>query len=428
MRSKRLFATAAICLVAALLLFFYLHGRHQGDVAAAVSSPTVSVATARIGYIASQLTVAGIFQPFQEIDVHGKVSGYIRRIYVDIGDRVRQGQTLAVLEVPELTAEVAGAQAGIAQTQQNIIRLQNEVTMEQASYAAVHANYTRLKQASDQQPGLVAAQELDDALARDKTAAAQIDAAKSAVAAAQGQLGVAKAEDLRVSSMEQYATITAPYNGVVTMRYADTGSLIPAGTAEGLNQAVVRLAQSDVLRLRMPIPERDVPDVQIGSVVTVHVQATGQQFPATVVRFTRDVSNSTRTMLTEVDVKNPDLTLTPGMYATVTFNLEEKKAALLVPASAVIQGDQPSVMLVDGNNRVEKREVVLGIAGSNSQEIASGLQSGDRVIVGGVSTLQPGEVVRAQAAPPDLTGYQSSSNEEKTPNKDGMKPSQKGGN
>jgi multidrug efflux pump subunit AcrA (membrane-fusion protein) len=111
--------------------------------------------------------------------------------------------------------------------------------------------------------------------------------------------------------MEQYATITAPYNGVVTMRYADTGALIPAGTAEGLNQAVVRLAQSDVLRLRMPVPERDVPLVHVGSQVTVHVQATGQQFPGTVVRYTRDVSNSTRTMLTEVDVNNPDLDAHP---------------------------------------------------------------------------------------------------------------------
>ena len=197
----------------------------------------------------------------------------------------------------------------------------------------MHANYKRLKQASDQQPGLVAAQELEDALAKDQAAAAQVDAAKSAVAAAQGQLGVSRAESQRVSSMEQYATITAPYNGVVTMRYADTGALIPAGTAEGLNQAVVRLAQSDVLRLRMPVPERDVPLVHIGSVVTVHVQATGQQFPGTVVRFSRDVSNATRTMLTEVDVKNPDLTLTPGMYADVTFNLEEKNNALIVPAS-----------------------------------------------------------------------------------------------
>ena len=427
MRYKRFLAIAAGCLAATFLLLFFLRSRRQNDVsAAAAPPPMVSVATARTGYIASQLTVAGVFQPFQEIDVHGKVSGYIRRIYVDIGDRVRQGQTLAVLEVPELTAEVAGAQAGIAQTQQNISRLQNEVAREQANYAAAHANYVRLKQASDQQPGLVAAQELDDALARDRTAAAQVDAAKSAVAAAGGQLGVARAENMRVSSMEQYATITAPYSGVVTMRYADTGSLIPAGTAEGLNQAVVRLAQSDVLRLRMPIPERDVPDVHIGSVVMVHVQATGQQFPATVVRFTRDVSNSTRTMLTEVDVRNPDLALTPGMYATVTFNLEEKNDALLVPASAVLQGDQPSVMLVDGNNRVQKRPVTLGIAGSNSQEVTAGLQPGDRVIIGDLSALQPGAAVTPQPASIDLTDYQMSNKE--VSNKDGRNSSRKGGN
>jgi RND family efflux transporter MFP subunit len=408
MRSRRLLVIAACC-IAAIVLFYFLHGRHgeEGDTTQAASAkPSVSVATAKPGFIANQLTVAGVFQPYQEVDVHGKVSGYIRHIYVDIGDRVRQGQTLAVLEVPELQAEVAGAQAGITQTQQNIIRLQNEVARERAGYAAVHANYVRLKQASDQQPGLVAAQELDDALAKDHAAASQVDAAKSAVAAAQGQLGVSKAENLRVSSMVQYATITAPYTGVVTMRYADTGALIPAGTAEGLNQAVVRLAQSDVLRLRMPIPERDVPMVHVGSVVSVHVQATGQQFPGTVVRFTRDVSNATRTMLTEVDVANPSLALTPGMYADVTFNLEEKKDALIVPASAIVQGDQPSVMLVNGSNQVVKRPVVLGIAGGNAQEITSGLQPGDRVIIGGASTLQPGQQVNPQPAPNDLANYQ----------------------
>jgi RND family efflux transporter MFP subunit len=407
MRFKRQFTVVGCCIAVVLLVIYFLH-KHRADGAAEAPAPlpTVSVATAQNGFIANQLTVAGVFQPFQEIDVHGKVSGYIRRIYVDIGDRVRQGQTLAVLEVPELQAEVAGAQAGVTQTQQNISRLKNEVAREQAGYAAVHANYVRLKQASDQQPGLVAAQELDDALAKDQSAASQVDAAKSAVAAAEGQLGVSRAENLRVSSMEQYATITAPYNGVVTMRYADTGSLIPAGTAEGLNQAVVRLAQSDVLRLRMPIPERDVPLVHEGSQVNVHVQATGQTFPGTVIRFTRDVSNATRTMMTEVDVKNPSLALTPGMYADVTFNLEQKNNALIVPASAIIQGDQPSVMLVDSNNRVEKRSVELGISGSNSQEIASGLKLGDRVIIGGLSALQPGQKVTPQAAKTDLANYQ----------------------
>jgi RND family efflux transporter MFP subunit len=408
MRSKRLVLIAA-CTVAAIGFWLYYLHSHKTEAAAETSTatpPAVSVATAHTGSIANELTVAGIFQPFQEIDVHGKVSGYIKHIYVDIGDRVHQGQTLAVLEVPELQAEVAGAQAGITQTEQNIGRLKSEVAREQATYAAVHANYERLKQASEQQPGLVAAQELDDALGKDGSAASQVDAAKSAVAAAQGQLGVSRAENLRVTSMEQYATITAPYNGVVTMRYADTGALIPAGTAEGLNQAVVRVAQSDILRLRMPVPERDVPLVHIGSQVTVHVQATGQQFPGTVVRFTRDVSNATRTMLTEVDVKNPDLKLTPGMYADVNFNLEQKNDALIVPASAVIQGDQPSVLLVDGNNRVEKRSVVLGIASGNAQEVTSGLQPGDKIIIGGQSELQLGQQVTPQPSRSDLTNYQ----------------------
>lgn len=408
MRTKRVLVAAACSLAAALLLIHFLPARpeQQSVTDTTPAPPSVSIAIAHTGLIANQLTVAGVFQAFQEIDVHGKVSGYIRRIYVDIGDRVHKGQTLAVLEVPELQAEVAGAQAGITQTQQNIGRLQNEVSMEQANYAAVHANYTRLKQASDEQPGLVAAQELDDAMAKDRSAAAQVDAARSAVAAAQGQLGVSRAENLRVSSLEQYATITAPYTGVVTMRYADTGALIPAGTAEGLNQAVVRLAQSDVLRLRMPVPERDVPLVHIGSQVTVHVQATGQQFPGTVVRYTRDVSNATRTMLTEVDVNNPDLTLTPGMYADVTFNLEQKNNALIIPASAIIQGDQPSVMLLDANNRVRKQPIVLGISGANQQEITAGLQPGDRVIIGGQSELQPGQQVSPQPAKNDLANYQ----------------------
>jgi RND family efflux transporter MFP subunit len=408
MRFRRLLALAAI-LLAVLIVFVWVRHHRSDDAAAdaSVQPPTVSVVTAHTGFIANQLTVAGVFQPFQEIDVHGKVSGYIRHIYVDIGDRVKQGQTLAVLEVPELQAEVAGAQAGIAQTEQNIQRLQQEVAREQAGYAAVHASYNRLKQASDQQPGLVAAQELEDALAKDQAAAAQVDSAKSAVAATQGQLGVSRAESQRVSSMEQYATITAPYNGVVTMRYADTGALIPAGTAEGLNQAVVRLAQSDLLRLRMPVPERDVPLVHIGSVVSVHVQATGQQFAGTVVRFSRDVSNTTRTMMTEVDVKNPDLTLTPGMYAEVTFNLEEKKNALIVPVAAIIPGDQPAVMLVDSSNRVEKRPVGLGISDSNQQEVTSGLSPGDRVVVGGSATLQPGQRVNPKPAPSDLVEFQS---------------------
>src|ERR1700756_1876158 len=194
MRSKRLSILVPCLLIAISLVFIFFHAQHRHESVAAEppSRPTVAVIAARFGTIANQLTVAGIFQPFQDVDVHGKVSGYIRHIYVDIGDRVHEGQTLAVLEVPELDAEVAGAKAGITQTQENIERLQNEVAREEANYTAAHANFVRLKQASDQRPGLVAAQEVDDALARDRSDAAQVDAAKSAVDAATGPNGFSR--------------------------------------------------------------------------------------------------------------------------------------------------------------------------------------------------------------------------------------------
>jgi len=408
MRAKRSTFYAVGIAIVLLLLFVVYHRREQRSASPARTNmaATVSVVPAVRRSISRELSLAGVFQPYQEVDIHGKVSGYIRHIYVDIGDRVRQGQTLAVLEVPELQAQVLGAESGVERSQQEILRLRNEVSQTEASYAATHANYERLKSASEQRPGLIAAQELDDAQAHDGEAAAQVQAAKSAVAAAQQQLGMSQANRQEVRSMAQYATITAPFSGVVTARYADTGSLIPAGTSNsGNTQAVVRLAQSDLLRLRMPVPEDAVPFVTEGSPVMVHVQATGQSFMGTVVRFTRDVSDATRTMMTEVDVPNPQLALSPGMYADTTFTLQKKNDAVVIPVAAVVQGDPPSVWIVDASGRVQHRPVTLGIVSANSQQITSGIAPGDLVIVGGQSALHAGEAVQAEPARGDLVNY-----------------------
>ncbi len=406
---KRIWLLLVLCgVVAAAVGVFVFRERHTDEkrTRASVFPTSVSVVTSERRGIVRSLDIAGVFQPFQEIDIHGKVSGYIRHINVDIGDRVRQGQVLATLEVPELQAQVLGADAGVKRSRSDIDRLQNEVTRAQASYGATHANYERLKSASDQRPGLIAAQELDDAQARDRAAAAQVDAAKSSVAAGQEQLGVSRADLQRVHTMAQYATIRAPFTGVVTARYADTGSLIPAGTSNsGISQAVVRLAQSDVLRLRMPVPEEDVRYVHEGSSVTVHIQATGQTFPAKVIRFNRDVSDTTRTMQTEVDVPNADLSLAPGMYADVSFALQAKQDAVVVPSAAVVQGDRPAVWVVDSTGHAQRREVQLGITGANTQEIISGVQTGEQVIVGGQSQLQAGQAVHATPAHLNLVDY-----------------------
>lgn len=359
-----------------------------------------SVVSVTRGSVASTLTIAGQFEPYQQVDLHAKVSGYIRWIKVDIGDRVRQGQVLATLEVPELQDQLQGAQAQVRYTQSEIARAQSEVVSDQANYSALHAEYTRLEQASKDRPGLIAEQELDDARAKDQQAGAQVNVAKAALDAMQQQLGVSQADKHRVQTLANYEQIVSPFNGVVTMRYADTGSLIQAGTSSNTqSMPVVQVAQSDLLRLRMPVPESDVPYIAIGSPVQIKVNATGRAFTGKIVRFTRALDASTRTMLTEVDVPNADLTLSPGMFAEATIQLQQKPDALVLPIQAIVQsGNGNYVLVVDGSDRVQRRDVTLGIQTADRTEIASGLNVGDRVIASGQSGYQAGEVVAPHAA------------------------------
>jgi len=366
----------------------------------ATAPRAASVVPVGRGSLASTLTVAGQFEAYQQVDLHAKVSGYIRWIKVDIGDRVHQGQVLAALEVPELQDQLEGTLAQVRHSQSEIIRAQSEVTSDEANYSALHAEYTRLAEASKQKPGLIAEQELDDARAKDQQAAAQVNVAKAALDAMQQQLGVSQADNHRVQSLANYEQIVSPFNGVVTTRYADTGSLIQAGTSSNTqSMPVVQVAQSDLLRLRMPVPESDVPYIRTGGQVEIKVNATGRTFTGTIVRFTRALDASTRTMLTEVDVPNPDLTLNPGMYAEATIQLQQKPNALILPTQAVLQnGTQSYVLMVDGNNHVQRRDITLGIQTADRTEVVSGLNAGDQVIASGQSTYQVGQVVTPHTA------------------------------
>ena len=367
----------------------------------AAEIPSATVAKVTRGTIAHKLNLAGQFQPYQVIDVHAKLSGYIRHIYVDIGDRVRQGQVLAVLEVPELDAQLKGTVAEVAHSKDEITRAQHEVLRSQAEHAALHANYIRLKQAAAAQPGLIAQQELDDAQSKDLSSEAQVDAVKAALAAAQQQAAVAGADNERVSDLNAYTKVTAPLNGVVVWRYADTGALIQAGTSSDVQTLpVVKLSESDLLRLRLPVPEDAVRFIHEGGLVNVRVDAVDRTLVGKVVRFTRDVSVSTRTMETEIDVENKDLSLSPGMYANATLDLERKENVLTVPIQAVMRNQgRAMVMVVDGQNRVESRDVETGIQGSTLVEVKAGLNEGERVITGGQSNYQNGETVKPQMQP-----------------------------
>jgi RND family efflux transporter MFP subunit len=393
-RSPLFFIGSTLLIAFSSIAFIGCKGK-QPD---AATVPTASVASVTRGDLSSTLTVAGAFQPYQEVDLHAKVSGYIRRINVDIGDRVRTGQIVATLEVPELNAQVAAAQAQIRHSQSEIARARDGVTLAEANHSALHAAYARLSEASNRRPGLIAAQELDDARARDQDAEAKINEAKSALEAAKEQLGISQAENQRVKSLEDYSVVTAPFNGVVTMRYADVGSLIQAGTtSDTQSMPVVKLAQSDLLRLRMPVPEEDVPFIKSGGDVQIKLQATGKTIPGKIVRFTRELTTSTRTMLAEVDVPNPDLALSTGMTAEAAIVLQTQKNVLIVPAGAVLKSSgQAYVLIVDANNSVQKRAVTLGIQGPDRVEVTQGLAEHESVIVSGQENYQPGQTVRPQ--------------------------------
>ncbi len=394
MRSSPLNAEDAAALLLLSVVFVGCKGGDSQPKAAEIPSATV-VRVAREN-LSSKLVIAGQFQAFQEVDLHAKVSGYIRRINVDIGDRVRAGQVIATLEVPELNAQVAGAQAEVRHSQSEITRAKSELAGAESNYAALHAAYTRLEQASKERPGLIAEQELDDARAKDQDAEAHINIAKSDLEATEQRLGVSRADNQRVQAMSDYSVVSAPFNGVVTMRYADTGALIQAGTTSNTqSMPVVKLAQSDILRLRMPVPESDVAFIEIGSEVRVNVQATGRIFTGEIVRFSRALDTATRTMVAEVDVPNSDLKLSPGMYAETEISLQRRNNVIAIPSEALVQSDSaPYVLTVDSTGRVQKKLVTLGIEGPERVEIAEGLNVGETVILSGQSNFHPGEVVQ----------------------------------
>jgi RND family efflux transporter MFP subunit len=357
--------------------------------------PYAAVAPVRRETIANSLSIAGQFLPYQNVELHAKVAGYIRNIYVDIGDHVHQGQVLAVLEIPELMAQVDEAKAAVHHAEEEIQRAHSDVSRAEADNVALHANAVRLVNTDKARPGLIAQQELDDATAKDRASQAQVDAYKSALAAAQQQLEVAKANLQHYAALSDYAKIIAPYNGVVTWRFSDTGALVQAGTSNTSGLPVVTVAEIDRLRLRVPVPESMAAKVRLGDPVDVHVQATGEHFTGKVARFTNALDPSTRTMQVEIEVPNPDYHLQPGMFADVTLQSGRQANVLTVPVNALQRGqDKTTVLVVDADNRVQRRDVQTGAQDSNNVEILSGLSEGDRVIIGNLTSYQPGQLVR----------------------------------
>ncbi len=362
--------------------------------------PPVAVAKASTEPLVRDVVLTGEFRPYQVIDLHAKVAGYLKQITVDVGDRVQAGQLIATIEVPEINDDLVKAEAETRRGDAEIERARGELDRAQASQSLVELSYKRLVGVNKTEPGLVAQQEIDEALARKRTADAQVAAARAALASSERQVDVSKANVQRSKTMVDYARIVAPFSGIITKRFADPGAMIQAGTAsQSQAMPVVRLAQIDRVRTVIPVPESIVPLVRVGAAVQIRVNSLGKTFSATVSRYTSDVATSTRTMDAEIDLSNPGLQLRPGMYADVVLTLEKRDKAVTVPVQALIaRPDKKSVLVVTPQGLIEERNIEIGIQSTARIEVRAGLEQGEMVVVGNRTELKPGQKVEPKVA------------------------------
>ena len=368
------------------------------------NAPIAPVVRVVRGNIADSLEIASEFLPFQEVDIYAKVSGYIQKLYVDYGTHVKQGQILAVLEIPELQQQLQQDQATVRRSDQELTRAREDLNRAQSAYTVANLTYTRLADVQKSRPELISQQEIDEAKGKNLEADADVSAQKAALAAAEEALLAAKATLGKDQAMFDYARMTAPFDGVVTQIYAFTGALLPAGTASTNkgDSALCRLSQNDLLRLVIPVPERAVSNIHIGEPVAVNVSGMDRLFEGKIIRFSDQIDMATRTMHTEVNVPNPQFQLVPGMYASVKIPLHTADKVLTVPVQAFQAGAEGKgiVFVVGPENKIERREVAVGLQSSTDVEIISGLQENETVVFGSLSQYRPGEIVAPKLVQP----------------------------
>jgi len=357
--------------------------------------PEVGVVKVIRAALRQTLVVSSELVPFQQIDVYAKESGFVRTLNVDFGTQVAAGQVMAVLEIPELQIQLQEDQAAIKDASNEVARFQEELNKVQAQQNVTHLQFTRIDQVAKTQPGLVAQQEVDDWQGKDLAAESQVAASRASLESARSKLDEAQAKERHDQALFDYSKITAPFNGIVTQRYANLGTLMQSGINSTQALPLVQLSEDDKFRLVIPVPESYVPHIRIGDPVDVRIPSLDRTFPAKVARFSVDVKEDTRTMHTEVDVPNPQGLLVPGMYSEATLRITEKSNAVAVPPETVnINGDKRSVWVVHPSGIVENRVVTLGVETPNQVEVSSGLHPGELVAAGDRSRLKAGETVR----------------------------------
>jgi len=345
---------------------------------------TVEVAKVTARTLERVIVLPGELQPYQAVTLHARVAGYVDQVAVDRGSTVKKGQLLVKLTAPEIAAQTAEAEskfrAAQAQRAEAAARLANEQSV-----------YDQLKTASATQ-GAISGRELIQAQRAVEAAQALVQAEDSAIVAAEASLHVAQ-------QMEQYLSVTAPFDGVITERMVHPGALVgPAGAGTG---ALVELEQDSRLRLTVAVPEAEYAGIVSGAKAEFTVPAyKTQKFTGTVARLSRSVDPRTRSMLVELDVDNASRALAPGMYPEVSWPVRRPSESLLVPTTSIVTTTERTFVIRLTKGRAEWVDVKRGVAsGADLVEVTGKLQAGDTLVRRGTDELREGTPIEAQAPP-----------------------------
>lgn len=356
-------------------------GRFSGLLllAGAALAQSPELVQVKAGNLSRNVPVTGEFAPYQSVDLHARVSGFVERITVDRGSVVNEGQLLATLSAPEMDAQLAEAQARAGAAEARVAEAK-------ARLASAGAVAKRLKEASAT-PGAIAGSELETAEQAAEAARGQVRAAEAARKAA-----LAAVESLE--NVRSYLRITAPFHGVVTDRMVHPGAL-----ASPQSGPLLRLQQVSPLRLVVALPEASYAAVSTGMRVPFRVAAwPGQTLHGRVSRIARAVDPKTRTMAVELDVPNPGGRLAPGMFAELDWPVATR-SSLLVPATSVASTTERVFVIRVQNGRAEWVDVERGARSGDLVEVRGPLKPGDWVLRRASDEIRPGVSVTGYSTP-----------------------------
>ena len=343
------------------------HTLEQTTAQAAVLS--VSTTHPSVTGTASEISLPGNTQAFNDTPIYARTSGYLKAWYTDIGAHVRKGELMAVIETPEVDQQLQVAQANVASAQADLNLAQT-----------TSQRYQNLLQ--------------QDSVSRQET-----DVAVSGAAAKLAALQAAQANLRRLQQLQSFERVYAPFDGVVTARNTDIGNLIDAGGGASQPRDLFRIAAINELRVFVPIPEVYAPAIHDGATATLTVdEYPGQQFTGTIARNSSAIDANSRTLNVEVDVANANHKLLPGAYAFVHFKLPEAAQLLSIPANALLFRSQGTQVALVRNGHVHLQDITIGKDNGATLQIATGLTASDNVILNPADSLAEGQPVRLSNA------------------------------